>query len=297
MMRIRLFGEAELVDDERGRTPLSVLGTKPRQLLEILALGAGRVHGKEHLADLLWQGRPPAAATAGLESYVSVVRSRLGLGAGRGSVLATADNGYVLDRARCEVDVVTVRELHDESRLGSLSGALSAGERVDALARGELLGHEGYAPWAIEAREELEGLVARTLARGAQGALALGLPERALPLAERATALDPGDEDGWRQLMRAQWFDGAPTQALRSYSRLRAHLIEELGQEPSDETTEVYLAVLSHTSQAGAGGDHTVEIRLLLQLMRQALEGTPGARPPALDDDLSHVACRVLARG
>ena len=46
-------------------------GVKPRQILAILALAAGRPVSKEHLADLLWDGEPPKGYRGTLESYAA----------------------------------------------------------------------------------------------------------------------------------------------------------------------------------------------------------------------------------
>lgn len=295
LLHISLFGGTRLRVEGGETVDLGGLGTKPRQLFEILALNAGRVTAKEALADLLWEGRPPPSYGAGLESYVSVLRRRLGLGGGRCSVLATADNGYALDTTRCEVDVLTLQGLADRASRASFAEVLRLSQDASRLASGRLLPHEAYATWAVDARRDADRLLATLLGHGAQGALALGLPEEARPLAEAAVGYEPRYEEAWQHLMRAQWFSGATNEALRTYGRLRGMLVDELGQEPTHETTQVYLSILSHSDQRAPGNDPRSEVRLLLTLLRQALDGVPGLRTPARDDDLSHVAARLLA--
>ncbi|MDQ2755652.1 MAG: winged helix-turn-helix domain-containing protein [Actinomycetota bacterium] len=295
MLHITLFGGTGTRGDGHASPPSGRLGTKPRQLFEILALRAGQTLSKEMLADLLWEGRPPTAYVAGLESYISVLRRQSGLGAGRTSILATADNGYTLDTARCTVDLLELRALADGVARSSFAEVVHSSERALELCSGGLLPHEPYARWAVDAREEVGGLLSMLLTRGAQSALALGLPERAVPLAEAAIRHDPRHEEAWQHLMRAQWFCGDTNQALRTYLRLRSMLVDEMGQEPADETAGLYLAVLAHSTRRGADEHHHSELRLLLTLLRQALDGVPGLRTPALDDDLSSAAMRLLA--
>ncbi|MEO3937849.1 BTAD domain-containing putative transcriptional regulator [Dermatophilaceae bacterium Soc4.6] len=294
MLHITLFGGTGTKIDGRTTLESGRLGTKPRQLFEILALHAGQVLSKEMLADLLWEGLPPVSYVAGLESYISVLRHGTSLGTGRTSVLATADNGYALDTTRCTVDLLDLRALADKAPRSSFCEVVSSGERALAMCSGGLLPHEAYSAWAIDAREEVDQLLSSLLTRGAQCALALGLPERAAPLAEAAIRYDPRHEEAWRHLMRAQWFCGDTNRALRTYLRLRSQLVDELGQEPVDETADLYLAVLAHSSRSAPGERHRYELRLLLTLLRQALEGVPGLRTPALDNDLSRTAVRLL---
>src|SRR5438270_1488689 len=110
MIGIRLFGPTAVeIDGEV--LPAVAVGRRPRQILEILALSAGVPVGKDRLADLLWEGDPPASYPGTLESYICLLRRSLGLGSGRASALATTSNGYLLDPVGVEVDLLTFRRL------------------------------------------------------------------------------------------------------------------------------------------------------------------------------------------
>ncbi len=294
-VRILLFGETRLVVGGATVT-VSQLGRKPRNLLQILAINAGHVVSKERLAELLWEDRPPPAYIAGLESYVSVLRHRLPLGAGRSSVLATAANGYAIDIDRCEIDLGELRRLGGEGTGATSARTVRLCERAAALSVGGLLPDAAYAGWALDARAESDALLADLLTRGAQSATAIGRPERAVALALAAIEHGAHREDAWQHLMRAQWFTGRHSDVLRSYARLRSRLVEELGQEPAAETTAIYLTVLSESTGA-LDDDHRSELRLLLHLLRQSLDGLPGHRTPPLDSELSMAASRLLMSG
>src|SRR3954453_9488463 len=98
-LRIKLFGPTTvLLTDGTAVTDLG--GIKPRQVLEMLALSVGTPVTKDRLGDQLWDGNPPRPYIATLESYVSLLRRRMGVGRGRNSALATTTNGYVLGVAQ-----------------------------------------------------------------------------------------------------------------------------------------------------------------------------------------------------
>ena len=88
-MELRLLGPIELVGDDLA--PIELPGGKPRLLLALLALQAGRVVSVERLVDGLWGEQPPETAAKVVLGYVSRLRKLLPPG-----VLATREPGYVL---------------------------------------------------------------------------------------------------------------------------------------------------------------------------------------------------------
>src|SRR5262249_37651084 len=72
LVELRLLGPLELVDDE-GRA-VGLPGGKPRTLLALLGLEAGRVVSVDGIQDVLWGERPPATAGRVVENYVSRLR-------------------------------------------------------------------------------------------------------------------------------------------------------------------------------------------------------------------------------
>src|SRR3954466_8709747 len=117
MIEIRLLGSTK-VEVDGLEIPEASLGGRLRQVLEILALNAGRPVPKEVLADHVWEGSPPPTYVGTLESYVCVLRKRLGLVGGRRSALSTRDRGYVLEGHDVCVDVDLFRSLLDPSVTG-----------------------------------------------------------------------------------------------------------------------------------------------------------------------------------
>src|SRR4051812_29722951 len=297
MIGIRLFGPTAVeIDGEL--LPGVAVGRRPRQILEILALSAGMPVGKDRLADLLWEGNPPASFAGTLESYVCLLRRGLGLGSGRGSVLATTSNGYLLDADRVHVDLMTFRRLLVPSLDSSAGDAVEQTVKAMLLVTGELLASEPYAAWAAEAREVARREVVAACVNGARMANGIGDARRAIGLAHFAIAHDRLCEEAWQHLMRVHWLAGQRGDALRAYAELRAAMLDELGEEPGPESRELYLAILrdNPTGRADSSAGEGVELRMLLRLLRQTLDGTPGVQAPARDAELSGVALTVLER-
>ena len=79
MIDIKLFGPTVISGAGSRLVGSDLGGSKPRQLLEMLALDLGAPVAKDLLAERLWDGRPPASYIATVESYVCSLRRRLGL--------------------------------------------------------------------------------------------------------------------------------------------------------------------------------------------------------------------------
>jgi DNA-binding SARP family transcriptional activator len=296
MLKIQLFGPTTVI------TPVGVVGgdalggAKPRQILEILALSHGTPVAKDHLAELLWDGAPPASYLATLESYVCLLRRRLGLGRGRDSAISTVLHGYVLDR---ETTVVDLWEFRGEARagLGTSCPTTSRTLLEDALGRvsGELLASEAYAAWAVRERELFRTELVAAGCRAASHALLVGQTDRAIAAARSAVSADVLAEEAWRLLMRALWGAGRRAEAIRAYAELREHLVVELGTEPSAATVGLFLEILSaHDASAPSlRPDPREEVRLLLGLLRQAVAAVPGVHEPGSDHALARVAAEL----
>jgi len=295
MIEISLFGQVCVRVDGR---VVGGLSGKQRQILAILALDAGSPVSKERLADLLWQGSPPASYIGTLDSYVCVLRRSLGLAAGRNSELATTEAGFVLNTGEdLRVDLAGFRALARRVEESTSEEVVSVAEAALALVHGELLSDVPYSDWAVRARDSFRREVVDLCLSGAQRANAIGHIGRAARLARAAIDRDPVCEDAWRQLMLAHWFAGRRASALAAYGELRDAMSEYLGDEPGRDSQELYLTILRDIPDAGVEStvDHGSELRTLLRLLRQALDCTPGIRAPARDSALSEVAIRALA--
>jgi DNA-binding SARP family transcriptional activator len=294
MIYVKVLGPT-LVEVDGQQVADTALGGRLRQVLEILALEAGRPVAKEVLADHIWDGSPPPTYVGTLESYVCVLRKRLGLVGGRRSSLATRDHGYVLAGADVRVDLGTFRTLtHAPAGTADREQVRQALEALDVV-RGPLLASEPYAGWAAAARELFGRELAESLTRTAGLANRLGDHDAARRLARHVVEHEPYCEGAWQQLIRAHWHAGERGEALRTYAGLREMLLDGLGEQPSPESQDLYLAVLRSQDDLRRATEPQ-ELDLLLRLLRQALEGVPGIRVPRHDAALATTAVQVLAQ-
>jgi DNA-binding SARP family transcriptional activator len=292
MIYVKVLGTT-VVEVDGERLPDSALGGRLRQVLEILAVEAGRAVPKEVLADHVWEGEPPPTYLGTLESYVCVLRKRLGLVGGRGSSLATRDRGYVLAGDDVRVDLDEFRALLDPSVPRTAEDRISEALRALSLVRGPLLAQEPYAAWAVQVREGFDRELAEAMVPVARLANERGDHGAAQILARAAVGRTPYCEIAWQELIRAHWLVGDRGEALRAFAVLRQLLMEELGEHPSAASQELYLSILRSEDHDRRATDRQ-ELGLLLRLLRQALEGMPGLTVPAQDAALASTAAGVL---
>jgi DNA-binding SARP family transcriptional activator len=299
MLTVYLFGPTVAAVDGRMMSDCQLAGGKPRQILEILACELGSPVSKDRLADWLWAGSPPTSFVGSLESYVSVLRRRLGAAGVPRAFLRTGSRGYLLDPDHVEVDLAEFRDLTARALDATAEVALQLTEDALALSAGELLASEPSADWAVRARQTFQHERVSACVRAAQLATATGDHARAVGLATRARQWDPLSEEAGQQLMRALWLAGRRSQALRAYAEMRQTLLDELGDEPGPDSQDLYLAILRYldANKRGATVEAVTEIEVLLRLMRQAIDQIPGVRAPASDARLSEVAVAALLAG
>jgi DNA-binding SARP family transcriptional activator len=289
-IRIVLCGRTT-VTDELGRARL-IAGVKPIRILEMLALQQGESLAKDVIADRLWDGRPPRSWVGTLESHISTLRRDIGC-VGRSSALATTAQGYVLTEEGVTVDVVELRRLlqaagraDDQTRSALVTQALD-------LRQGALLAGNPYSLWAEQARNELETMLVESCTEAARSSYRTGDDVSARSLAQRAIDLDECAEGAWQVVLESLERDGRRGEALSAYGRLRAVMLDRIGIEPSAASRAVYARLLAHDS----GGNDTdrAELRGLLRLLRQRLEGWPGVVVPEQDSRLAEIAASILA--
>ena len=292
-LRVRLCGTTTVTLPD-GSLVTDLGGIKPRQILEMLAISLGSPVPKDRLADQLWNGEPPRSYIGTLESYVSLLRRRLGVGRGRASAIATTSAGYVLDPTLVDVDLDEFRRLVQPTARTSAATALARTEKALALITGDLLASEPYADWAITERTLFAAEHAAACRRAAQHALDTDQPHSAIELARRAIAGDPIDETSWQLLIRALLESGARNDALRAYAELRKTTINELGSEPGPASQTLYRQILeADTDQAHAPATAN-EVRTLLRLLRGALDSYPGLQLAHEDHGLLERATQLV---
>ena len=290
---IHVCGTTRVVDGD-GDVVEKLGGVKSRQVLEILALSLDQPVSKDRIADLLWEGEPPPSYVSTLESYVCLLRRLLGI-KGRDSAIQTSTTGYLLRADRARVDVWDARDmLATAARTADPDARATLVTRSMDLLEGELLVSEPHAAWAASHRAGHERDVASWCARASEAMLAFDDPRLAGRLGRFATERDPLAELAWQVQIRALVAEDRVAEALHAYARLRALLLDELGTAPSRESQRLYADILNLCDDTAGHHNMSGELRVLIRLLRQALEGFPGVRVPELDEELATVAVRIL---
>lgn len=239
-MRVSLLGPIQVDGAPSG----AVLGAaKERSLLATLALTPGRVVRVDALIAALWGDEPPAAARKTLQTYVWNLRQALGP-----DVIATEAPGYALRVAPEDVDVGRFRALVRDGEAAMAAGdpakASAALDDAVALWRGApfsgVAAHTGLAAEAMRLTEEhLSALDLRV-----DASLAAGRHADVVAELEALVCEHPFRERLWGHLMVALYRCGRQADALATYQRARALLVEELGLEPGGELRRIEDSIL-----------------------------------------------------
>ncbi len=250
---LHLLGSFAVVD-ETGRPIGDVPAGRASLALQRIAAAGGGAVDLSTIVDALWPTDAPATAERTVASLVSRLRSSLGSDV----VLGNVSLGYRLgSTSGWTTDIMQVERLVNEANTRTRSApalAASASRRgLEMLERGRplagmALGDDG---WVDDLSRHIDGL-GRRLRRSLWAAdIELGRWLELIDQAELALEIEPHDEEAARALMTAHWNNGDRGSALRSHDALRASLLDQLGVEPSNETEELYSAILRD--------DHTVE--------------------------------------
>ncbi|HEY1917793.1 MAG TPA: tetratricopeptide repeat protein [Streptosporangiaceae bacterium] len=120
------FGVLGSVQVRTGGGELVVLPVKPRALLTVLLLDAGRIVGRDRLMAALWPGSPPPSAMRLLRTHASAVRQSLRLSGPELPRLVAVGGGYRLEVAPADVDHLVFIGLAARGRQALADGKAAA---------------------------------------------------------------------------------------------------------------------------------------------------------------------------
>ena len=231
-LRIRTFGRFEM--DVGGRPlDLSALKPRPRALLRLLAVNAGRPVHREVLVDALWPDSDPETAARSLHVALSAVRRELEPGAGRGAgeLLVRDGDAYRIELAAgSEVDLLAFDDAVAAGRAAKARGdddaAIEAFRAALAAYGGELLPEDGPADWVVARRDHARDEAVEA-ARVLAELLLPDLPDEAAVVCGAGLALDACHDPLWRLLIDARERAGdqaAAASARAGYARMLAEL-------------------------------------------------------------------------
>jgi DNA-binding SARP family transcriptional activator/tetratricopeptide (TPR) repeat protein len=223
-----------------GVEPQAFGSRKARLALQLLAIAAGQAVPPDVLIDALWDTAPPARP----EDQLAVLMSRLRSVLGRDRI-EHRDHGYLLhcDWLDATELAMLTREVEARRETGHVMGAVAAARVALSLIRGD-----GPQPlpgeWARLRHAELERLIRRARLVAATALLEAGDWMAASDAASAAAERDPYDEAALRVLLRAYVMGGRVAGALATYATARERMADELGIDPSPETSALYTAIL-----------------------------------------------------
>lgn len=242
-MEFRLLGPVEVLVD--GVT-LPIGGAKPRAILAMLLLDAGRPVFPTALIDEVWGDDPPPSVRNSLQVHISNIRRAL-RDAGEPDRLSHGPGGYRIEVGPGELDTQRFVELVERARAARDARQLDQATQLlaDALAlwRGDALQNVREVA-LVEAATGWDRRRLATVLEYATVQLELGEADRVLELLETETVTNPLDEALHELHLRALHQLGRWSQASRVYHGFAERLEAYLGAQPSDALRRLHDAIL-----------------------------------------------------
>ena len=240
----RLLGPLEAVV---GTRPVALGGRRPRRLLAMLLLHAGRVVPADRLVEAVWEDDPPASATVTLRSHVASLRRSLA-GSSAADVLVTRPPGYRLMITDDQVDARRFERLLEEGGValddGDAGHAAQVLRAALALWRGDVLADLDDPRFARAETARLEQLRLVAVERRNDADLALGRHTERIAALAALVHDHPLRERFRAQHMLALYRAGRQAEALAAFQAARHQLDEELGLAPGRELAALQAAIL-----------------------------------------------------
>lgn len=247
-MRIEVLGPIQL--RRQDGVLAEVPERKVRGLLAVLVTAQGDAVSADALVDYVWGDDLPGNPHRVLQAKLSQLRTALDEAAtnetlsGR-ELLSRSPGGYSLSLEQHQCDAHQLRALIRQAR------ELPAGQqRVpvldDALQlwRGQAYAEFRDAHWLAAEVTSLSELRLEAVELLADSLLASGQHQEAVELAAPEASQHPTRESMAAVLLRAYAMAGRQPEALTTFERLRAHLAEQLGIDPSVEVQDLHLRLL-----------------------------------------------------
>ncbi len=258
-IEIRVLGEVEAAGPCGAFTPGRA---RPGALLAMLVIHAGECVPVDRLVEELWSTESPARGAKRVQ--VNVLRLRRGLARvapqlDPGTLIRTGSHGYSLEIDTDSLDAARFARLiaRGRSELDRCDPARGAATLREALAlwRGRPYGGYAYESFAAAEIRRLEELRTWGLEAWAEAELAIGAHATLVPELERLVTRHPLCERLHALLMIALYRCRRQSEALATYHRARAALVDGLGLEPGSELRALQSAILDQcpSLELGAG--------------------------------------------
>ena len=237
LLKLNVLGKFE------ARLPSSVVISLPTRkseaLLTYLAMSPGERHTRDQLAGLFWSDRGEDQSRNSLRQSLSAIKKSLG--SIDPSPLVIEHNEVSIVPNVIDVDALEMAQLIDDNSPQSVvrAAGLYKGEFLEGLVIRDPVAEQWLAnergQYHLMSVVALENLLAHQIATGEM--------RHATETGEKLVNLDPLRESAWRQLMQAYAVMGERNHALMAYKRCASILRKNLDIEPSQETTEIHVAI------------------------------------------------------
>ncbi|MFF7365859.1 BTAD domain-containing putative transcriptional regulator [Streptomyces sp. NPDC008125] len=240
---------------EHNHTSIVPTAGKPRQVLSLLALRAGRAVPVASLMEEIWGDTVPRSATTTLQTYILQLRRLIAAAIPADAqlsskdVLATSYGGYRLTPVVGSYDCADFQDLAARGHLALEAGdartASALLRRALELWRGPALADVPVGPVLELEVIGMEETRLQVLQERIEADLRLGAFTPLIAELRMLTARYPLNENLCAQLMTAFYRSGSPWRALEAFRRLRSRLSDELGVEPTPRLQRLHRAILS----------------------------------------------------
>ena len=232
-----------------GDKPLYKFRTnKVQALLIYLVMEAEQVHRREALMDLLWPDLPQPSAQVNLRQTIYRLRQAIPeVAAKKGKkpvpfLISERQTVQINPEADFYLDVLAFGEHIDRDPAQAV-----ALYRDDFLSDFYLSDSNEFESWAQVQREALRRQALDALDALTEEALKTAAYDQAQTYAWKQLEIDTLREIAYRQLMIALMQTGQRSAAIAQYHICREHLRDELGVEPTAETTALYEQIQANT--------------------------------------------------
>jgi DNA-binding SARP family transcriptional activator len=247
----RLFGGLEVSTNTGVVSDESWRKRKARLMFLMLLLRQGQDIPRDVLLERLWPEMDDAQALRNFYVTWSTMKRALSCGGApseaKSFVHCASGVCRVTRHVRSDLDDFdeALAALRAASCRRDSSQVLAEARRLVDLYRGELLPGDLYEECFAETRDRTKQDFCDAMLLATAEAEANANTEEALVFLRKACAADPWREDVYQSMMRCQMRTGQRSRAIETYLSCRSRLTEDLGIDPSVETTRLYQIVLA----------------------------------------------------
>ncbi len=252
---VRFFGGFEVAVNGRVVEDSHWRKRKVRLLFAMLAAGRGQELPRDVILERLWPGMEEDRARRNFYVTWSAMKRALSSGSsaditGR-YALCSSGVCRVTRAVRSDLDEFceAIEALRAANAREDVTGVLVAARRLLGVYTGDFLPGDVYEEWFTDVREQAKHGFCDAMLVAAEGAEAQGNTSEALAFLRKAGVVDPWREDIYQTTMRCQIGAGQRSRAIETYMACRGRLVDDLGIDPSTETTRLYEAVLAMDSE------------------------------------------------